>query len=370
MPPMDRARVASLALLTAALAACGESGPGPGPRVAIAPLLDSLFVGDTLPPRAVTYINSRGDTQLPGPVRWASSDTSVFSVDSLTGSIIGKGRGVALVSARTNGVSGLALLAVSRTVDVTLLLDTIYLMPGDAFTVPVDVRAKSGGTPTIWFRTPDNPSFTVDSATGRDTAIVVGAARPFYVFAALGPDTVADTGATEVVELSDTLGGKGYFTVYGTVVQRSRGGARAVNYRRRGDTLTFRVSLPIYVNTVVASNVVITLRDSVNAAGTFPIDSISIDEAFGAGADAICRPKRPWALWTLQTSGVLHGFSRAGGSLTITQVASVLHGRAISGRFTFTGQRPDYYNDPVGALPIRGTFVAPLIADNRATCGS
>jgi hypothetical protein len=367
---MHRARFGPLALLTVAFAACGESGPDTRPRVVIDPVLDSLFVGDTLPARAVTYLDAHGDTQPSGPVRWASTDTSVFSVDSLTGSIVGRGPGVALVSARANGATGLALLAVSRVVDVALLLDTIYLMPGDTITVPVDVRAKSGGVPTVWFRTPVNPSFAIDSATGRDTAKVAGAARPFYVFAALGADTVADTGATEVVALSDTLGGKGYFSVRGTVVRRSRAGARAVHYRRQGDTVTFRVSLPVVVNNVVTSNVVITLRDSVSGAAPFAIDSISIAEAFGAGANPICRPKRPWALWTLQTSPVLHGFSRAGGSLIITQVTTVTHGRAVGGRFTFTGQRPDYYDDPLGALPIRGTFVAPLITDNRQACGS
>ena len=51
-------------------------------------------------------------------------------------------------------------------------------------------------------------------------------------------------------------------------------------------------------------------------------------------------------------------------------VDSIQHGMAISGRFTITVQRGDLYDDPLGALAIRGTFVAPLITDDRATCGS
>lgn len=373
MPPMRRARLAAAAaaaLLGLALAAaCGESGPGGSPRLAIDPVLDSLFVGDTLPARAVRYFDAHGDSQATGPVRWASADTTVVRVDSLTGELVGRGPGPVVLSARANGITGIALLVVSRVVDVALLLDTIYLMPGDTFTVPIDVRVKAGTPAAVWFRTPANASHHVDSATGRDTAKVPGPARPFYVFAAVGPDTVADTGATEVVQLTDTVGGKAFYTVLGSAIQRARAGARAVNYRRQGDTVTFRVSLPTAAGGGTVENLVVTLRDSINAPGLFAIDSISLNEAFGAGADFICRPIRPWALWSIQTAPPLRALSRRGGSLTITRVAVIAHGRALSGRFQFTGQRSDLYDDPLAALPIRGTFVAPLIDDSRRTCG-
>lgn len=370
MPPMDRSRLLRRALCALAFAAaCGENGPGGSPRVLLEPILDSLFVGDTLPARAVTYLDARGDTQVTGPVRWTTSDAAVFTVDSVTGAVAGVGPGGALLSARANGITGTAWLVVSRTLDVSVLLDTIYLMPGDTFTIPVEVRVKGGGLATLWFRTPANPSFTVDSASGRDSAIVPGPARPFFVFAATATDTAADTGATEVVQLADTTGGKGFFTVLGTVTQRVRAGARAVHYRRQGDTATFRVSLPVFVNGVAVENVVITLRDPVAGPGIFAIDSISPAEAFGAGSDFVCRPKRPWALWSIQTAPPLRGLSRPGGAITVTQVAPVAGGRAVSGRFEFTGQRADLYDDPLGALPIRGTFVAPLIDDAQRVCG-
>jgi len=46
-------------------------------------------------------------------------------------------------------------------------------------------------------------------------------------------------------------------------------------------------------------------------------------------------------------------------------VDTLANGLAVSGRFTFTGQRSDLYDDPLGGLPVRGTFVAPVIADSR-----
>jgi hypothetical protein len=363
---MHRARVAILALTGLALAAgCGDTGPAGSPRIVVAPILDSLFVGDVLAARSARYFDARGDSQATGPVRWTSSDTAVLRVDSVTGGLLGRGRGSAVLSARANGIAGSAFLVVSRPLDVSLLLDTIILMQGDTFTVPYDIRVKGGGGARVWFRTPPNPYFVVDSANGRDSARVPGPARPFYVFAATATDTVADSGATEVVQLTDTTGGKGSFSVLGTVIRRARAGARAVNYRRQGDTATFRVSLPVVVGGIAVENIVITLRDSIRAPGVFPVDSISPGEV--AGANFVCRPLRSWALWSIQTasSATLRGLSRRGGAITITQVIQVPHGFAVSGRFAFTGQRSDLYDDPLGALPVRGTFVAPLIADNR-----
>src|SRR5882762_8850252 len=137
MPPMHRAHCVILALSGLALAAaCGDAGPGGSPRVVVAPILDSLFVGDTLPARAARYFDARGDSQATGLIRWTSSDTSVLRVDSVTGSLVGRGRGSAVLTARANGITGSAFLVVSRALDVALLLDTIFLMPGDTFTVP------------------------------------------------------------------------------------------------------------------------------------------------------------------------------------------------------------------------------------------
>ena len=328
----------------------------------VAPLLDSLFVGDTLAAFTATYIDARGDTQPTGPVRWFSSDSTIARVDSVTGQIVGRASGAAVLSARANGVTGTALLVVSRALQLSLLLDTLYLMPGDTITVPVAVQDKDGSPPPVRFTTSTNGVFSIDSVTGRVTATGFGGPLTFTARA----DTVTAVGAVEVVQLTDTVGGKGFFTVLGTVIRRDRSGARAVNYKRQGDTVTFRVSMPVLSGNIAVENMLITLRDSVNAPGTFAVDSISPNEAFAA--DPVCRPPRPWALWSIQTNPPLRALSLSGGSLVITQVATISHGRAISGRFVVTARRSDLYDDPLASLPIRGTFVAPLINDPSRPC--
>ena len=367
MPPMYRTRLVVFALTGVALvAACGDNGPGASARVVIAPILDSLFVGDTLLARVARYFDANGDSQATGPVRWSSSDRSVLAADSVSGAIVGVGPGAAVLSGRANGVTGSALLVVSRSLDLSLLLDTIYLMPGDTLTVPIAVRDKDGSPPPVWFTPVTSAVITIDSATGRITAIGAGGPLSFTAHA----DTVSVTGTVEVVQLADTTGGKGSFTVLGTVIRRTRAGARAVNYRRQGDTATFRVSLPVAgTSGVTVETIVITLRDSVRVPRAATIDSISPNEAFGAGSDFVCRPKRSWALWSIQTAPPLIGLSRPGGTIAITQVGVVAHGLVVSGRFSFIGQRGDLYDDPLATLPVRGTFVAPLIADNARRCG-
>ncbi len=365
MPPL-RAFILAGAL---AAAACGDSGgPVRVPRVLVNPVLDSMFVGDTLPPGALTatYLDAAGDTQPTGPVRWSSSRTSVVTVDSLTGQIVGAGPGEAIVSAVANGVAGAALVVVSRTLDVSLLLDTIYLMPGDTISIPVAVQRRGGSPPAPRFaQSPNLAIYTVDTVTGLLTAIMPGTTR-IVVFA----DTVADTGGVDVRVLADTTGGRGYFTVLGTVIRRAGAEARAVNYRRRGDTLTFRLNLGIPSTGNAAENVVVTLRAPVTAPGVFSIDSLSVAEAFGAGVDPICRPPRPWGLWSTRTTNpTVTALSRHGGTITITRVDTVPGGLAISGRFAFGAQRIDFATDPLGLLPLRGTFVAPLVSDTRP-CGS
>ena len=362
MPLMRYDRLAVLALTGLALvAACGDNGAGGSPRVVVAPILDSIFVGDTVAMRTARYFDASGDSQATGPVRWFSANPAVFTVDSVTGVIAGVGRGAAVLTARANGINGTSLLVVSRVLDLSLLLDTVYLMPGDTFTVPYSVRDRNGSPPPIWFTKVNSGVLTIDSATGRITAIAASGPVSFTAHA----DSVSASGSVEVVSLTDTTGGKGSFTVLGTVIHRARAGARAVNYRRQGDTATFRVSLPVVVTGVAIENIVITLRDSIVAPAAVAIDSISINEAFGTSSDFVCRPARAWAIWSVLSNPPLRGLSRQGGTIAITQVATIAHGLAVSGRFSFTGQRTDLYDDPLGGLPVRGTFVAPVIADNR-----
>src|SRR5438128_126621 len=211
MPRMPR--LVLLGALAAALTACNEGTDVSFANLIVYPILDSLFVGDNAPARNLIYINDRGDTVAAMGVRWTSSQPAVVQVDNITGALAAVGPGAAVVSEQIGHALGGALVVVSRTLDLSLLLDTIYLMPGDTFTVPVDVRKKGGGAPPAWFKTlPGNAVFSIDSVTGLITATNMGGPLPFFAHA----DTLVDTGAVQVVSLSDTTGRKPYFTILAT----------------------------------------------------------------------------------------------------------------------------------------------------------
>ncbi len=357
-----------LLLILGLVLACGDdSGPSGTPTLTVNPLLDSVFVGDTVIAGSLVavYRDAAGQVQPAPTLRWRSATPSVLTVDSLSGRTIALARGNGVVEAVASGVTGQALVVVSNTLDISLLVDTVFLMPGDTFTVSVNVVRRGGSPPPVRFAASINPAiYTIDTVTGRVTAVAGGAATRLIARA----DTVADTGAVAVVVLSDTLGGRGFFTVLGTVTRRTSAVARAVNYRRQGDTLSFRLNLSISSGGQVVENVVVTLRAPVTAPGTFVVDSITPAEAFGTGSDFVCRPTRPWGLWSARGTTDLVALSHAG-SIGVTQVTAVANGQAISGSFFFESRRTDFYDDPLGRLAVRATFVAPLIADNRP-CGT
>jgi hypothetical protein len=355
-------RIGKSAMLAATLVACtADIGPTNQARIRLFPVLDSMFVGDGLPPRQVTYYDVQGNVQDPGTVQWLSSDTTVLTVDS-SGRVRGRAAGAALVLARAQGIQGSALIAVSGPLQVTLLQNSVLLMPGDTFTMPVQVNQQAPGTPTVWFTVPTQAVVSIDSASGRDSAIGAGGPIPFVVHAALGTDTTTDSGTVEVLQLTDTVGGKASYQMFGTVNRDRTVSARALNFHRRGDTLTFRLRAAVVQNGTTVELVAVTLRTAPTAPGAFPIDSISPEEALGGQFDPFCRPPRNWGLWSVLTSqSSLQAVSRDGGNITITQVAPVSNGMAISGRFYLPAQRVDLYDEPLALVPIRGTFVAPLI---------
>lgn len=347
--------------LTGGTACNTGNGPSNLAQVILAPVLDSIFVGDTLSPLAVTYIGDNGQPQNAGTISWQSGDPTVLTVNPTTGKITALKAGFALVLATARSTTGSALVVVSRALEISLLLDTLYLMPGDTTPIPVQVQHQAAGVPTVWFKTATNAVFDVDSAGGTASAKANGGPLPFQAFAALGPDTVADTGAVRVVSLTDTTGGVGAYTIHGTVVRSVNAVAQATNYQRIGDTLTFRLRLFIAQGAVTAEAVLATIRTPLTAPGALAIDSISPTEALGTGFDPVCRPPRSWASWsTIATATPLVALSRPAGSITVTQIVPVTGGFAISGRFAFLAQRTDLYDDPLAVLPIRGSFVAPL----------
>jgi len=360
-------RFASLVLAVAA-AACNVGEPPSLTRLVLSPVLDSIFVGDSAAARIALYYDDRGT--LVGPVvpTWTSSAPSVVGVDAATGKIAGLSRGFAVLTAVYRQAQGQALVIASRPLELSLLLDTVYLMAGDTFFVPVEVKAKTGPPPAPWFFTPSNSVFSIDSATGRVVGLAQGGPLRFYAHA----DVLVDSGAVEVVDLTDTVGGKSYYTVLGTYLRRTTSGSRAVNYARTGDTLTFRLRDFIAVQGVTVEAILLTSRDSVTQPDTIVVDSMSIEQAFdrSAGFDPICHPLSNWGLWSTRAAAVpVSALSRQGGTLVINQVRSIPNGQAVSGWFSFVAQRVDGYDDPIWALPIRGTFVAPLITD-RSPCVS
>lgn len=355
----------ALAALVVVLPACSDSGdPADGATLNINPLLDSVFVGDTIVAGSLmaVYRDANGQVLPTPPLRWRSATPAVLAVDSLSGRSIALARGQGVVEAVANdGTVGQAAVVVSNPLDIALLVDTVLLMPGDTFTVPVSVVRRGGSPPPVRFAPSLNPGvYTIDTITGRITAVATGSPTRLVARA----DTVADTGGVHVMTLSDTVGGRGFFTVLGAVNRRAGAVARAVNYRRQGDTLSFRLNFSISSGSQVVENVVVTLRAPVTAPGTFAVDSITPAEAFGTGADFICRPARPWGLWSIRTPVNLVALSYAG-TIGITRVTTVTNGQAISGSFFIETRHGGFYDDPLARLALRGTFVAPLIADNR-----
>jgi len=360
---MNRSMLALLGL--AAVVACGDLGVGSGRgAVQISPVLDSLFVGDRLPALRVTYIAPGGNPAPPGQVIWASSDTSVARIDSLSGSITGRKRGAVVITAQAQGLTGLGFVVVSDTLDITLLLDTVYVMPGDMMTVPVVVLKSNKPPPaTVWFKAPTNSAYSIDSASGRLTALAVGGPIPYIVHA----DSLADTGAVYVMNLADTTGGKIFYSVRGTAITHVGGPARAANFAALNGRQAFQLTGTYVVNGVPRQRLQITRPDSVIAAGTYAIDSLSPAEDVTTAPPATCAAPRPWARWDALNAGIT-SYSRRGGTLVVMQIDSVPGGQVMSGHFTFTAQRFDLYTDPLGVLSITGSFVAPLVHGIDTPC--
>src|SRR5437879_11734818 len=87
----------------------------------------------------------------------------------------GRKRGHAFLLATFQSVQGIALVVVSNTLDLTLLLDTIYLMPNDTLRVPVAVQKKTvPPAPVVWYESTNKGIYTIDSASGHMTAVALG----------------------------------------------------------------------------------------------------------------------------------------------------------------------------------------------------
>ena len=129
-------RFFTAALMLAVLACSDSSDPAGAPTLSVSPLLDSVFVGDTIPAGRLVavYRDANGQVQPTSGLRWRSGTPSVVAVDSASGRVIALARGEGVVEAIASGATGRALVLVSRPLDIALLMDTVYMLPGDTYT--------------------------------------------------------------------------------------------------------------------------------------------------------------------------------------------------------------------------------------------
>jgi Big-like domain-containing protein len=375
-----RRYVLALSLAAATALGCINVSDSTSLLLVVSPVLDSVFVGDKLPARDVFTLDANGNRSSPGSVVWEIRPESVATVDATTGEVTAVSKGTALVIANALGVQSGAVVSVSRSLEMTLQLDTIVVMPGDTVTVPLAIKQKTPGATTLQFDASPTPSvYTIDAATGLVTAQGTGGPARYRVSLTDGTNTVSDSGAVVVMTLADTTAtGRFFMTAFGTGIRHQSGGAYAVHYAKRNGKLAFQL-VDTLTRNAAKETVLITLRDSILDAGTFRLDTISPGEANTpiVSLDPICNPPRSWAVWASVPSdprfgGIVaysHGTTStdSAGYLSITQYAPVGGGAIISGRYLFRAQRFDLYGDPLGLETIRGTFVAPLRQRNLCT---
>lgn len=374
---MKRYLFALSLIASTSLTCVNVSGSGPQFLI-IGPVLDSMFVGDTLSPRTVYILDSDGSRHPPGHITWSVTPSTVATIDS-SGKVAGIGKGTAVVVATVGTAQSGAVVIVSRPLDLSLLLDTVFIMPGDTITIPRAIKQKTPGATTLTFDNSTAPSVVTIDANGVVTAHGTGGPIPYRAHLSDGTSTVSDSSAVVVLSLTDaTETGHFYLTVLGSAIRHVGGGAVARNYARLNGKLAFQLRDTLTSGSTIDEKVVITLPDSVIATGTYEIDSISPVQATTtiSQLNPFCQPKFPWALWVSALPDTViaysHGTSasQVAGQLIITQYAPAIGGGAIiSGRYQITAQRRDLYDDPLGAEIIRGTFVAPLITFQGACTG-
>src|SRR2546428_24758 len=179
--------------LCAALAACVKS-TSLSKFVVLDPIFDSVFVGNLKPLPSVIYFDGdKLQTPPASAVTWQSSDPTILAVNNPPGQITGLKRGTAIVTATVENTQGSEIVAVPDSVDITLLVDTLYLLPGDTMTTPtITLPRDTLPVPVVSYDAPANSFFTIDPTIGlvRVTATPGGPVK-YRVHA----DDASDSGA-------------------------------------------------------------------------------------------------------------------------------------------------------------------------------
>ena len=172
-------------------------------RVDLAPAADTVLVGQQST-TLVAHVFNASDEEIPDPtIRWSSTEPSVAVVDTATGELRGVRAGSTEVIARSGLVADTAEIRVLNVLEVTLALDTIFLAPGDTFTIVATVRSFDGSSPPqLVFRGGAPTVATIDSVSGLVTAVGPGSV-PFSATV----DTVSATGRLNVFQITDTVFG-------------------------------------------------------------------------------------------------------------------------------------------------------------------
>jgi hypothetical protein len=348
--PSSNKRIALAAALAAA--ACGDN-----PAIAIIPVRleitpasDTVYVGEIVTPLRARAFNA-SDEEIPDAViTWTSSMPAVAPVDSLTGTVTGTLSGSTLITARAGSVADTAVITVFDLIQLRLPYDTLFLAPGDTFTVPFELALAPGiPQPTIRFGGGAPGIASIDSLTGFVTAGANGATA--YVVRA---DSMTVGGLIGVVELSDTLNGGLHLHLSGAAELTATLSSRAFNHPTEDNGTLFQLRA---VDGAV-HELDFLLIDSLEGPGSRVLATVPPN---GLGSDPVCHPPASFAFYRRTLLSTMTALSLAFSTVTVTTDVPIGGGRAISGRFDVTLQRTDDQS-PEGRIRARGTFVVPLIS--------
>src|SRR2546428_7332643 len=302
--------------LCAALAACAKSTSLPK-FVVLDPIFDSVFVGNRRPlPNVIYFDGDKLQTPPASAVAWQSSGPTVLAVNNPSGQIKGLKRGSAFVSATVESTQGSEIVAVPDSVDITLLVDTLYLLPGDTMTIPTIILHRANlPVPVVSYDAPGATIFTID-ANGRVTATPTpGGPEKYRVHA----DDASDSGAVYVLDPTSPASRKAFFSVVGpsvvgAAVSHLDASPQVISYTSTSGNPAFRISAAASSSEQVVQ---VTVPQAVGTTPpAFAIDSITPADS------STCTPPRAWAIWSTPTSTAYSGNPDPGQQISITRLLS------------------------------------------------
>ena len=341
--------------LCAALAACTQSTSLPK-FVALDPIFDSVFVRTQKPLPSVIYFDGdKLQTPPASAVTWQSSDPTILDVNNPPGQMRGLKRGTAFAIATVENIQGSEIVAVPDTVDITLLVDTLYLLPGDTMTIPTIILHRDPPLPTVSYDpSPDPTVYTVD-ANGRVTATSTPGGPIAYTVHA---NDVSATGKVYVLDPTNPASRKAFFSVVGpsvvgAAVSHLDASPQVISYTSTSGNPAFRISAAASSSEQVVQ---VTVPQAVGTTPpAFAIDSITPADS------STCTPPRAWAIWSTPTSTAYSGNPDPGQQISITRLVSDGgSGLVAGGRFAYRARRGEVYLSPLSILKITGVFVARL----------